>query len=70
MNKNAGNLGESGSVVYMFEKLGYFEVKVSNENKEQTMLEIMELDLINIVEHKDMLEVTCNMEDFASFKSN
>ena len=31
---------ESGSVAYMFEKLGYFEVKVSNENKEQTMLEI------------------------------
>ena len=29
----------------------------------------MELDPINIVEHKDMLEVTCNMEDFASFKS-
>jgi len=69
MNKNAGNLGESGSVAYMFEKLGYFEVKVSNENKEQTMLEIMELDPINIVEHNDFLEVTCNMDEFASFKS-
>ncbi|MBT5346424.1 YebC/PmpR family DNA-binding transcriptional regulator [bacterium] len=68
MNKNAGNLGESGSVSYMFEKVGFFHVKVTSNNKEEVMLEIMELDPLNIIDHKDLLEVTCKMEDFANFK--
>ncbi|MBI95565.1 YebC/PmpR family DNA-binding transcriptional regulator [bacterium] len=68
MNKNAGNLGASGSVAYMFEKVGFFHVKVTSNNKEEVMLEIMELDPLNIIDHKDLLEVTCKMEDFANFK--
>jgi len=68
MNKNAGNLGESGSVSYMFEKVGFFHVKVTSNNKEEVMLEIMELDPLNIIDHKNLLEVTCKMEDFANFK--
>lgn len=69
MNKNSGNLGESGSVAYMFEKVGYFEIKTSPQNKDETILNVMELDPLNIVEHKDSIVVTCKMDKFFEFKS-
>lgn len=69
MNKNEGSLGESGSVAYMFNKVGYFEVKVTPDNLDETMLNVMELDPLNIEEMNDVLIVTCKTEEFSNFKA-
>ena len=68
MNKNKGNLGESGSVAYMFEKRGFFEIKVSKAQKDEVMLELMELDPLTIEDYDEIIELTCSVNDFSKMR--
>jgi len=68
MNKNDGSLGEQGSVSFMFEKKGYFEIKTSSENKDDLLLDLMDTDPDSIEESNDSIILTCKANDFAKFR--
>jgi YebC/PmpR family DNA-binding regulatory protein len=57
MQKNGGNLGEAGSVSWMFEKKAYFVVDIENKNPEEAELEIIEMGVDDIKADQNIFEV-------------
>ena len=51
--KGGGNLGGSGAVAYLFDKVGYLLIDVKKSAHEEKMLELMEIDDILDVESSD-----------------
>ncbi|MBT7736202.1 YebC/PmpR family DNA-binding transcriptional regulator, partial [Candidatus Peregrinibacteria bacterium] len=55
--KNGGNMGEAGSVGWMFEKKGIIIVKVGDKNPEESELEIIEAGAEDLEMDGDTFEV-------------
>ena len=70
MNKNNGSLGEQGSVSFMFEKKGYFEITKPGNDSESLMLELMDMDPLSIEEVGKEIVLTCKLVDFARFRDS
>ncbi|MFD2046203.1 YebC/PmpR family DNA-binding transcriptional regulator [Ornithinibacillus salinisoli] len=66
--KNGGNLGENGSVSFMFERKGY--IAIVNENgsisEEDMTLEVIEAGAEDIITDGDVFEVFTSPDDFPS----
>lgn len=69
MTKNGGNLGESGSVGYMFERKSYFLVNPENQNTEDLELQLIELGAEDFEETEDGLAVYVAPDKFFEFKT-
>jgi YebC/PmpR family DNA-binding regulatory protein len=70
MTKNGGNLGEAGSVAWMFEKKGYFLVDLGGKDSDEAELEIIELGADDIVKSDEsMLEVYSAPDMFFEVKT-
>lgn len=70
MTKNGGNLGEAGSVAWMFEKKGYFLVELGQKDSDEAELEIIELGADDIVKSgNSMLEVYSAPDMFFEVKT-
>jgi len=70
MTKNFGNMGELGSVGYMFEKKGFFIVNPSDKDLDEAELEIIELGADDIKRDGDYLEVYSAPDMFFEVKKN
>lgn len=57
MTKNFGNIGELGSVGYMFEKKGFFVVNLNGKDMDESELEIIEYGADDIKRDGEYLEV-------------
>jgi YebC/PmpR family DNA-binding regulatory protein len=68
MTKNGGNMGESGSVGYMFDKKGYFLVDCQGKDLDEAELEIIEMGADDIKREEGMLEVYSAPEMFAEIR--
>ena len=64
-----GNLGESGSVGWMFAKKGYIAVEKSKSNEDQLMSLALDLGAEDFkTEDDDMFEIFTKVEDFEAVK--
>lgn len=64
-SRNAGNLGEPGSVSYLFEQKGYLLVEGSED---EVMLAALEAGAEDVRESDGLFEVTCAASDFNGVK--
>src|SRR6516225_6998346 len=63
-SKNGGNLGESGSVAWMFQKKGIILVDKSAANEEKIMELSLEAGAEDVVDEQDSWEIVTAPEDF------
>lgn len=65
--KNSGHLGESGSVSYMFNKIGYI-IFAKGVPSDEILNTVLASSADDCYEHDDCFEVICKPEDFHSVK--
>jgi len=69
-NKNGGNLGENGSVAWMFQQKGFLQItKPQESKKEEIELLLIDGGAEDIEENKDLLEITCEIAKLSSLKN-
>jgi len=66
LGKGGGNMGESGSVAWMFHKKGSFTVEKSAADEEKLMEATLEAGIDDIQEVSDAFEITCPPENFTA----
>ncbi len=64
-SRSGGNLGESGSVAWMFDRKGLIIIDKSKYSEDQIMEAALEAGADDVVESDDTFEVTTSLEDFA-----
>lgn len=71
-NKNGGNIGEAGSVSYMFERKGYIVIERSTtEDDEETMLlEVLEAGAEELETSDEVFEIFTEQADFAQVRDH
>ena len=67
--KNGGHLAETGSVSYMFKRIGYMIYEKSSINSGDEFLNaVLESGADDCIEHEDFYEVICHQENFHAAK--
>ena len=68
--KNNGNLGETGCVAYMFDRVGLIEIKRENikVDVEEFMLQAIEAGADDVREDEDVIEIITSPDNFMSVK--
>lgn len=67
-NKYGGNLGETGSVGFMFERLGILHFDSSKHDYDTVFEAAVEAGADNVETHDSIHEVSCSMDSFASVR--
>ncbi len=62
--KRGGNLGTNGSLSFLFERKGVFNVPKGNLDPESFELDIIDAGVEDIELNDDMFTITCHVEDF------
>jgi YebC/PmpR family DNA-binding regulatory protein len=68
-SKNSGNLGESGSVRFLFQKKGYITIEKDKATEDQVMEAAIEAGAEDARSSGDVHEVICAPESFAEVKA-
>lgn len=63
MNKNNGNLGESGSVSYMFNRVGYVTVKKGELSEDDVLMAVLDAGAEEVNDLGEHFEVVCDPTD-------
>ena len=63
-SKHGGSLGETGSVAFSFEKVGYLRYPLA-QNFDKVFEAALDAGADNVENAEDGIEVTCNPDDFA-----
>ncbi|MEW5843253.1 MAG: YebC/PmpR family DNA-binding transcriptional regulator [Bacteroidota bacterium] len=66
--KNGGNMGETGSVAWMFERKGMITAKRENKSEDEMMEIILEAGADDLATEEDFFEVTTSLENFESVR--
>lgn len=69
INKNGGNLGESGSVAYMFNHKGHFVIDPAGRDMEEVQLELLDFELEDMEEVDGKIDVVCDPGKFVDLKN-
>lgn len=70
MTKNGGNLGESGSVAYMFSRTGYVLVdKKASLTEDELLLAVLEAGAEEVKDQGEKFEVICQPTDVPAVRS-
>jgi len=64
ISKNNGNLGESGSVAWMFERKGVINIEKENEKEDELMELILDAGADDLKTEGDYFEVITSLENF------
>lgn len=64
LSKGGGNMGESGSVAWIFQKKGAFNINKSEADEDKIMEATLEAGVEDIQDLGDVYEVTCAPENF------
>lgn len=68
-SKSGGNLGQSGSVGYMFNKKGYILIeKTEGLDEDELMMEALEEGAEDVVIEEEYIEITTEPEDFSHLR--
>ncbi len=69
LSKNGGNLSESGSVAWMFEKRGIISIELSKYNEDEVMEIALNEGALDIVIEDDLIIVYTKVNDFDLIKT-
>lgn len=64
LSKGGGNMGEAGSVAWMFSKQGVFTVDKNASSEDQLMEATLEAGVEDIQDQGDVFEISCAPENF------
>jgi YebC/PmpR family DNA-binding regulatory protein len=67
-SKNNGNLGESGSVAYLFDPRGSIYIEAGADAQEALLMEIMELPVLDIEQSEEGLDVLTEVAQLEAVK--
>jgi YebC/PmpR family DNA-binding regulatory protein len=67
-NKHGGNLGETGSVSFMFDRIGLIRFDSTKISFDKIFEAAVEAGADNVEEGEESLDVTCAMESFADVR--
>jgi YebC/PmpR family DNA-binding regulatory protein len=67
-NKRGGNLGKNGSLSFLFDRKGIFNIPLGNQNIEELELELIDAGLEEVEEAEDHLIVYTALEDFGNMQ--
>jgi YebC/PmpR family DNA-binding regulatory protein len=67
-NKRSGNLGTNGSLSFIFERKGVFNVPKGNLDPEEFQLEIIDAGVEDFQIEEDVFVITCPLEDFGNLQ--
>lgn len=67
-NKNGGNMGESGSVAFMFQQVGIITYPAATASEEAIFEAALEAGAENVESDEEVHEVTCAMESFSEVR--
>lgn len=65
-NKRGGTLGTNGSLNFLFDRMGVFEVLRGDLDPEEFELEVIDAGVEDIEEEDDRFILTCQLEDFGN----
>ncbi len=68
MTRNNGNLGESGSVAYMFNRVGYVLVKKGDLTEDDVLMAVLEAGAEEVNDLGEHFEVICEPTDTATVR--
>ena len=68
-SRNDGNLGETGSVAFLFDRKGIFEIKKDGVSEDDLMETVLDAGAEDVVEKGDVFLVITNPNDFDSVKA-
>ena len=68
-SKYDGNLGSTGCVSYLFDKVGLIVIKSENIDEEELMLEAVEAGADDLKEEDDVYEIITSVENFNDVKN-
>ena len=63
-NKNNGNLGESGSVNYLFDRKGMIIIEAGQTSEDEVMEMLLDFDIEDVKSEDDNIEVTTSPDGF------
>ena len=69
-SKYNGNLGATGCVSYLFDKIGLVVVKSENIDEEELMLEALDAGADDFKEEDEVYEITSSVENFSKVKNS
>ena len=69
-DKFGGNLGQNGSVIFMFDHKGVLTIDKNDKDEEEFMLEAIEAGAEDVQMEEDLFVVTTSMDDFAKVRDN
>ncbi|MHA2789108.1 YebC/PmpR family DNA-binding transcriptional regulator [Corynebacterium sp. S7] len=69
MTKNGGNLGESGSVAYMFTRTGVIHIKKGELSEDDVLMAVLDAGAEEVVDLGDEYEIVCAPTDIQAVKS-
>lgn len=68
-SRNGGSLGESGSVSFMFDRVGLFVFDVEGQSSFDDFFQsVVELGAIDVVEERGRYKVICTLQDFGKLR--
>lgn len=70
MTKNGGNLGEAGSVAWMFQKKGLIFTKIGNKDPEQAQLEVIDAGVEDLTIEDDHFEIVTDPAQLMQVRTN
>lgn len=68
MSKNGGNLGESGSVAYMFTRTGYVLVEKGELTEDDVLMAVLEAGAEEVKDRGEKFEIVCAPTDVQAVK--
>lgn len=63
-DKNGGNLGTDGSVMFMFDRKGLIEIEKEKVDFDELMLEVIDLGAEDVKDEDDVYQIITSVEDF------
>ncbi|MDR7329465.1 YebC/PmpR family DNA-binding transcriptional regulator [Corynebacterium guangdongense] len=68
MNKNGGNLGESGSVGYMFSRIGYVVIPKGELTEDDVLMAVLDAGAEEVTDQGDFFEITSAPTDVPAIR--
>lgn len=65
-DKNGGNLGTDGSVMFMFNRKGLIEIEKDGIDFDELMLNVIDLGAEDVSDEEDVYQIITSVEDFQS----
>jgi len=70
LGKSNGNLGENGSVSWMFKRKGLIEIDIKNKDQEELELQIIDAGAEDIEVNGTLMTAFCTVETYLEVKNN